>query len=434
VRYVYARMKLTELVPEAQALLEQNEITASHADELVRLQPADQKVAIKKLLYEERYDGRSDKHFREVASYRAFKVAIAREFHLSLDGAAWKKDDAKLLPKAGACTVCPKSTANQPLLYPDEKHPQCTDRECFAAKREAFVKIQLAAAGDGKGKDVLKLLAGNVWPQPKDAIDYWKWTSRRVAKNSCGKAQPGVVVAGDAKDAKVGETFLVCLDAKCKTHAPKHPAQRSYSTSLSPKERQKEKERLEREKLEKGTKSSADAAVLQAIFGKVNKKLGKDEVELIADQVIQVASDVVELDDENAPIAKAICEFVGMPVPKGPLTYDWMPKLARKSNLSVDQFGRLMIALSIVSYLDYPQYSALAGKQVSFDEIAKRYKVDAKPIRAKIVDAAKKLREPRKKEAKAKTETKNKLGPEDRKKIAAGLRERWAAKKKGGRK
>jgi ParB/RepB/Spo0J family partition protein len=64
---------------------------------------------------------------------------IKREYHLELSSAPFDKKDADLLPAAGPCTTCAKSTANAPDLFGDlGKAARCTDSACFKLKKEAL--------------------------------------------------------------------------------------------------------------------------------------------------------------------------------------------------------------------------------------------------------------------------------------------------------
>lgn len=70
-----------------------------------------------------------------------------------LKGAAWKLTDETLVPEAGACSACPRNTANEraPGLFDNVKAPPtCSDLPCFESKkRAAWAKktAKYAAAG-----------------------------------------------------------------------------------------------------------------------------------------------------------------------------------------------------------------------------------------------------------------------------------------------
>lgn len=129
--YIYQRLKLLELIPPARKLFLDGTITAAHAVHLARLQPADQKQALQSWVLH-----RGD----HVASAAELARWIAEEFHADLHSAPWQKDDATLVPTAGACTTCPKRSGFTPALFPDlAKKDTCTDRACFQGKRVAFL-------------------------------------------------------------------------------------------------------------------------------------------------------------------------------------------------------------------------------------------------------------------------------------------------------
>jgi hypothetical protein len=50
---------------------------------------------------------------------RELRAWIEREIHLDLTNAPFDPQDETLLPKAGACTRCPKRSGSNPLLFPE---------------------------------------------------------------------------------------------------------------------------------------------------------------------------------------------------------------------------------------------------------------------------------------------------------------------------
>lgn len=71
-----------------------------------------------------------------------------------LGKAPWPLDDAQLVPKAGACSACPKTSLASPGLFDDGepgvgpaalKKAQCRDSACWKGKFEAFSKAKVAA-------------------------------------------------------------------------------------------------------------------------------------------------------------------------------------------------------------------------------------------------------------------------------------------------
>jgi ParB/RepB/Spo0J family partition protein len=145
--YIYGRLKLVSLCKQGQKALGKGEISASTGLLVARI-PGDtqQQAALKKI---------AQKDWRgHPMTYREAKQHIEEHYMIRLKGSGFDRKDAKLLPKAGPCTTCPKRTGNQQDLYPDTSADVCTDPECFRAKKNAnqLIVIQKAKA---QGKEVL---------------------------------------------------------------------------------------------------------------------------------------------------------------------------------------------------------------------------------------------------------------------------------------
>jgi ParB family chromosome partitioning protein len=147
--YIVKRLKLTDLIPEAQkAWRESRRFSIEFMFQLARLQPAQQKAAMK---------GHAWPRGAEVASPTHIRDWIESTIMLDLNGAPWKKDDANLVPKAGACLTCPKRTGCDKQLFDDiSKKETCTDPECFSAKMEAHLAAKEAEI-KAKGEDPVRV-------------------------------------------------------------------------------------------------------------------------------------------------------------------------------------------------------------------------------------------------------------------------------------
>lgn len=134
-KYVLHRLKLNDLIPAAAKDFASNRMTLGHALILARLTPEDQEEVIER--HRDREDG-----YDTVAS---MEWTIENSIIRNLSSAPFKKDDAELYPKAGACTTCPKrSGANQ--LFADIKNKdRCFDQACFFTKLNKFVAVQVQA-------------------------------------------------------------------------------------------------------------------------------------------------------------------------------------------------------------------------------------------------------------------------------------------------
>lgn len=149
--YVYGRLKLLALSPAARTAFYDGKLTASVALLLARVPtPALQDEALAAMLGGRRGgdwgagDWDADD---EPMNYRQAAAYLHDEFMLQLKNAPFGTDDADLVPAAGPCTTCPKRTGNQPELFGDiQSADVCTDRACFASKRQAFTEQRLAKA------------------------------------------------------------------------------------------------------------------------------------------------------------------------------------------------------------------------------------------------------------------------------------------------
>lgn len=200
VKYVYDRIKLLQLVPEAKALFAAGEFEAGHAIILARLSPADQKKAIDKkaadsawrregLFQAEVTDPHPDLPAQEQMKFDdRVKPVSVREFQ------KWVDDHVRFQPARDA----------DPMLFP----------ETAALLRDA-------------AEMHLKIVAiTHDYRVPDDARDErertygeqaWQRADGRQKSKPCEHWVTGVVVAGPGR----GDAFKVCVaKQKCKTHWP----------------------------------------------------------------------------------------------------------------------------------------------------------------------------------------------------------------------
>lgn len=130
VAYVYGRMKLLALCPEARKAFYEGKLDASRALLVARIPvPKLQKDFVAEIV---------ETKNEEAVSYREAVRIVQNKYMLRLAGAPFDKLDANLVDGAPACAKCPNRTGNQPELFDDVKSPDlCTDPSCFALKKEA---------------------------------------------------------------------------------------------------------------------------------------------------------------------------------------------------------------------------------------------------------------------------------------------------------
>lgn len=124
-RYILRRLSLLGLSETARGWFRDGTLPLRHAETLASLDAATQAEAC------ERYKN------REIPPYKAF----ARDVSLALTVlhlAPFDVTNAKLVPDAGACGLCPKNSATQPDLFGGvSEDAHCCNRPCWNAKVEA---------------------------------------------------------------------------------------------------------------------------------------------------------------------------------------------------------------------------------------------------------------------------------------------------------
>ena len=142
--HVFEALRLPGLCPDALLALRQGTLKRSVALLVAqRPTPALQQEFTRKVL-----TGGPD---NGPLSYRAALDLARRNYMTDLAQAPFALDDAALLPKAGACTQCPKRTGAAPELWDKQGTDVCTDTACFADKKEAhYARITLQAKERGR--------------------------------------------------------------------------------------------------------------------------------------------------------------------------------------------------------------------------------------------------------------------------------------------
>lgn len=156
--WVYQRMKLLALCPEARKAFAADQISASVAVLLARIpSPKLQAEALK--------DVSGGRWNDDPMSHQRAVEHIQERYMLRLDSAPFDRADAKLLPAAGPCTTCPKRTGNQPELFSDVKSADvCTEPTCFQKKVDAWGQKRLEELKEKGAKVVAGQEAKKMFP------------------------------------------------------------------------------------------------------------------------------------------------------------------------------------------------------------------------------------------------------------------------------
>lgn len=289
--YVYQRLQLSRLIPEAKKAFTENKITPGHGILISRLQPKNQKEAIQHCLQYRGDDG--------VASVRELMRWITNNVHLDLNKAPFDKTEKELVKGVGTCIECPKRTGFTPALFSDIKQKDiCTDPECFNGKKEAFLERKIKeeekkqetekgsekgpekGSEKGSGKTVKPMLRlsddyNNYGPNKPTHPTLYSSQYRVLSKDEkpCEFAKAGIMVDGK----EVGRKKIVCADQACKKHWS-----RGYKKEpMSPGEKERRKKELDKRKQEKEYRGR----VIKGILEKVGEKFKKAELAFVCKEV-----------------------------------------------------------------------------------------------------------------------------------------------------
>lgn len=240
--YVWQRLKLADLIEPVREAFLADKITAGHAILIARLNPEAQERAFN-ASYSTDWQNRVS-----TMPVAILSKWIQENVLLKLSAAAWRRDDADLIPEVGACNTCPKRTGANAALFDDidTRDDRCTDGACYRAKRAAFEARKAKEIEEKHGKPPM-LVATN-YSSRSDVTrvdDYLAW---RPAKEGETGAVPALVV--DARDNKdlFKETWV--KPAKMKEDG-------SPSAGVSAERR----EQLRQQKVETQTRNEVYAAI-----------------------------------------------------------------------------------------------------------------------------------------------------------------------------
>jgi len=366
--HVYARLQLAKLIDPAKKALTEDQITAGHANEIARLTEKDQAEALRRCL-----------DTWNPATVRQLHEWIERNVHLDLHSAPWKKDDAELLPAAGACLTCTKRTGTTPALFEDiKKKDTCTDRECFAAKRAAWIEKTISGEKEKSGVDLLRLstdysVGQRKKPKKGEApppLPASQWTAVAPKKKACEFTRPAIVV--DGHHGNIGELKRVCTDPKCQVHRGEIPGAGGRVDDSWRKRQAAQEKKAKRERVER-------RAILDATLAKVEQ--------LDDDDLFTVAAGLLHgIDHETA---KNLVRHHGWPVKEQQYGTDYRGA-ARKAieDLKGSDLARVVLEIGLLHALSVSVHGSAEPKLLL--ATAKRKGVDVAAVRKAAEEEEKK--------------------------------------------
>ena len=370
-KYVYARLRLTHLIQEAQEAFYIGRLTVAHAFEIARLQPNDQRRALQECFPHHKTaaailkDGKA-----EAVTVRQLREWVEEEIHLDLTNAPFDPQDETLLPPAGSCARCPKRTGNNPLLFPEVRHKSiCTDRACYRMKIEALVQIRIKPL-EVAGEKPLRISHAPTWQAKRHNPDVlYAGQYRIVKKAECPQTKPAVVT----DRAEAGKVLHVCRDEQCKVHA------RVTHYEARPQERAARAKGLLAERIEKLTR----VRILNAIRKKLPATLSRPELEMAALDYFE------RLGHDNH---RRLCRIYGWEEKKSKNTWGGSSvdykTITQKAvrEMSTPGVQHFLVVCSLVSDLYCPGYNPRQplAKDCNLAQAASRYKIDTAKLAAEV--------------------------------------------------
>jgi ParB family chromosome partitioning protein len=370
--YVNGRLRLIQLIPDAKQAFYDGKLTVAHAFEIARLQPSDQRRALQECFPQYRNAAAilKDKG-AEATTVRELRAWIEREIHLDLTNAPFDPQDETLLPKAGACARCPKRTGSNPLLFPEVRQKSiCTDRECYRAKVEALVQIQVKPLEE-KGEKHLRVSQAPAWQangHAKDVLFEGQYRKAK-AKGECPNTKAAVLIDGRG----AGSIFYLCQTEKCEVH------NRVTHYQPTPQEQAQRKKEALAERVEKLSR----VRVLEAIRKKLPDALSRPDLEMVALDYFRRLGH-----DNDRRISKLYAwEEKKSKTSWGAQTVDY-EKIASSAvqAMKTADLHRFLVVCALVSDLYCPGYNPRQSlaKDSNLARTSARYRVDTSKIAAEV--------------------------------------------------
>jgi len=280
--YVASRLRLTELAAAAVEAFTKDEIGLGHALLLAKLQPQQQEEALT-ACWQESYTGGS-KAKRILLPVRHLREWIEHNILLELATAPFSKEDATLVPDAGACVECPKRTGHNTLLFDGiaSQHDSCSDPACYSAKLDAHVKRTVAAkpklvqitTAYGKAADGSPVVPRNQYVEIRQEKPKNKYQQEAPEYKTCKYTTEAIVADGTDK----GEIRKVCANPDCPVHHPKKQQRRADPDAAT-------KAAQEKQRREEAIANTSGIRVLAAVAEAVPVRLMKRDLLFVVERL-----------------------------------------------------------------------------------------------------------------------------------------------------
>ncbi|OCZ67740.1 hypothetical protein A7P23_02580 [Achromobacter xylosoxidans] len=397
--YIYARLKLCDLEPEARTAFYEDKLTASVALLVARIPVRELQL---KALHEVTTGETEEYYSDEDGPMSARRAAehIQENYMLELKRAVFPIAQADLVATAGPCTSCIKRTGAQPELYTDvESADVCTDPTCFDQKKKAHI-AKLAEAAEQTGQKVIRgETAEKIFPyehsSPRgyvkpDATPWQHITKGKTYAEILGDDMPPAVMIENPHSGELismvseKEVFKALADKGIKTSHEEH------------------RERVKKEEAKSKLERDSRRATLESIHAAVSERISAGETLKHEDLLMIAQASMARLWNDHRP---SVCRLWG-----------WDHKnhddvRAGVDGLSAGQLALLLMEIAIAPELAVNSYST--NEPTYLVATAERYGVDPdaakKALRAEAREKAKPKAQKASKDAAKKPTAKGKV-------------------------
>lgn len=256
--WVARRANLLNLTKQWQEWAEEKGVSAAHL-ELIARWPKERQGDLLGRLLDGCYD--FDRLWMGPGSVKVLAAEIADEMRELLK-APWSLDDETLVPKAGACAVCPKRSGCQPDLFTEENKggDRCLDPDCWDEKMQGFKEVREAVLRK-EHPGLVRVIGknGSTYHNGKRLTAVLEqWDYDKATKKTQG-AVPAIVVSGE------GEGTLIWVTQKAGSKAPQKQLQSAAARQAEASQDPKACEEILKEKRE-GLAKRRTAWVIQRLI------------------------------------------------------------------------------------------------------------------------------------------------------------------------
>ena len=254
--YVLNRLKLNQLIKEAQKDLDDELLSLGYALEIAKYTPDIQKAIYREVYRKEgKYQG--DKYVTvplkgEMVPWRSFIEWINTNVHHLLSKAPFDPKSGDLRSDGLTCIKCPERTGAQVSLFEPTQFGRkdaCLNPACYVEKSRRHVEVTRSKLAELRGVDVSQVPLVRSWCY-SDGRDYLGTESAVIisgAKRGEGAKECKRMISGiDLEPDNYGRTVQICLKTSgCKVHWPEPKTGGSAKADAAKTNEEESAERLE---------------------------------------------------------------------------------------------------------------------------------------------------------------------------------------------